>query len=154
MYFFTDDGSYVKKIFRNLNHFVTYAPIYAPMFQQTFWNTKLNSYPIACDHVIILQRLQSSELAIHSLSFFHFLFVNKSHPLLFKLIFVCIIVKNFNSTEQELNGVYFIRLWLIWGSICWKKESYSKITSAIRHELFSRIFPFWGKNFPILITSW
>ena len=51
---------------------------------------------------------------------------------------------------RNRNQVYFVSLWLIWGNM----ERFTKITSTVRHELFSRPFPFKGKYFPILTISW
>ena len=50
------------------------------------------------------------------------------------------------TARYIINRVYFTRLRLLWGNICRKRERPAKITSGIRHELFSQTFLFSGMN--------
>ena len=63
---------------------------------------------------------------------------NQNMKCILLLVVICASLQQSRATFR----VYFISLWLIRGNICRKRERFAKITSAIRHELFSRTFPF------------
>ena len=52
------------------------------------------------------------------------------------------VVRTYSSHPRQINRVYFISLWLIWGNIYRKNERSTKITKAVRHRLFLWTFPF------------